>query len=143
MKRLILSLVLSLLLYGCSSTPTNEPLPEATASKWTPPVFLSDEVRAISEALSLCKSFAEEMNRVYPDYAPVLSDQDTAYFQNHCSDSDADLNALSSELTLTIVSLRQQVYLRMEETLKLNQPLPDGLEQFVRNFETALHEIGW
>ncbi len=143
MKRLFFVLCLSLLLCACSSAPAADPSIEAADIQWTPPLLLSDEANSILEALAFCKAFSEEMSRVYPDYAPALSEQDVSYFENRCADPDTDLNDLSAELALTIIAFRQQIYLRMEETTKLHKPLPDGLERFVRNFEEDLHEIGW
>lgn len=143
MKRLIPSLILLLLLCACSSDPPPESIRSTAASQWHPPLILSDEARSISDALARCAAFADEMNQLYPGYAPMLSEQDIAYFESRCADPESDLSALSAELAQTIVSFRQQIYLHMESTTKLGKSLPDGLEQYVRNFEAELRENGW
>ena len=139
---------LILTLSGCSAPalPASPPAPDKTVLRWTPPDSrppFREEAQSSLDALALCQSFVQEMSKRYPQYAPILSDADITYYEKHLSDPHSDLSALSAELAGTIVSLRQQVYLCMEETLKLDKSLPDGLEQFVRDFEARFHEIGW
>lgn len=138
MKKLIIPLS------GCTSDPVTDAEPRVT---WTPPkplpIDLSEEAQSALRALDLCREFVQEMNNRYPAYAPVLSEQDCAYYETRLFRSDADTAVLSSELAGTILSLRQQVYLHMEETTKRHIPLPDGLEQFVREYEARFQEIGW
>lgn len=149
MKRLLTIAILLVMLAGCSTRPAADPspTPQATDASWTPPknllIDLSEEAQSALGALNLCRTFVQEMDSRYPDYAPVLSDTDIAYYEKRLSDPDTDIASLASELAATIVQLRQQVYLRMEETTKVFKPLPDGLEQFVRDFETRFQEIGW
>lgn len=149
MKRLLPIVFLLVLLAGCTSHPDAAPTnaPQATNMAWTPPeslvIDLGEEAQSVLYALDLCRAFALEMSLRFPDYAPVLSDADIAYYEKHLREPDVDIDALSSELAATIVQLRHQVYLRMEETTKVFKPLPDGLEQFVRDFEARFQEIGW
>ena len=147
MKRLLFLLILALTLSGCVPSPSPSPVSEERSATWTPPenlpTDLSEDALSAMNALSLCKTFAEDMSALYPEYAPILSDADVAYYEKRFADPSTALSDLSAELSLTIVALRQQVYLSMEETTKLHKPLPDGLEQFVRDFEASLHEIGW
>lgn len=144
MKRLLVFLVLVLMLSGCSYTPDPVPSPQTT---WNPPasleIDLSEDAQSALSALGLCRDFVEDMNKRYPAYAPVLPATDAAYYDTRLRDPDADVDALSAELAQTIVALRQQVYLHMEETTKRHMPVPDGLEQFVREYEEQFHEIGW
>jgi len=143
MKRAVLFLLL-VLLTGCASAPAPTDAPRVT---WTPPaplsIDLSEEAQSALSALDLCREFVRDMNSLYPDYAPVLPDEDIEYYEKRLRDRNADAAALSSDLAGTILSLRQQVYLNMEETAKRHMPLPEGLEQFVREYEARFHEIGW
>lgn len=132
------------LLSGCtapaSPAPTAQPV-------WSPPAAPSEpplqEAESLADALALCKTFAENAAQRYPDYAPTLSEEDVEYYERRLRDASTDWESLTAEMTQTILSLRQQIYRKMEASRKSLIPLPDGLEAFVRDYEAAFFEIGW
>lgn len=147
--RLILTLLpVILMLAGCSSPSVSPPSSDPTPSVcWSPPAAPTaeplPEAAPLIEALRLCQAFTEDMAARYPAYAPSLSAADVSYYECQFASPDADWSGLTAEMARTIVNLRQQTYRKMEDTLKLRMPLPDGLEDFVRDYESRFREIGW
>ncbi len=144
MKRLCVLLLICLLLSGCVRQ-TAAPAPVAsTEAPWTPPVApaagLSEEALSIQGALDLCRSFSENLNTVCPQLEISLSADDLAYYERHLPDADDELCA---ELAQSIVNLRQQAYREIETYRKTGNPLPDGLEEALADFEAALMNAGW
>lgn len=135
------------LMTGCTASVKEPELPLThPESQWIPPAHSdapSSKAQSVLNALDLCAEFVREMEDKYPDYAPVLSADDEAYFRTKLCTPDADTDALSSELVLTISALRQQIYQSIENTRKTGNALPDGLEAFLTKYEQRFRAIGW
>ncbi len=143
-----LFMLLCLILSGCSSSgePVSTHEPASSSVRWIAPTAvpaLSEKAQSLQNALTLCQEFTQDMTVRYPAYAPMLPDADISYYEQRISSPNSDFDSLSAEMVKTISDLRQQTYLAIENTRKMDNPLPTGLENFVRDYEDKFHEIGW